>query len=102
MVAGLQLKNSIKNHFNHIPLAVLDYVKQSCIDVLSQPDDETSLICKTVSSVIAAIVRRGQVHNWLQVISILIENLDPHQPSTSRRVQVRLRVILEDHFSPIN
>jgi transportin-1 len=88
MVAGLQLKNSIKNNFNNIPLTVLDYVKQSCIGVLNQPD-ESLLINKTVSSVITAIVRRGQVHNWLQVISILIEKLDFAQsPAATKIVQV--------------
>lgn len=74
MIAGLQLKNSVKDNFNTIPLNVLDYVKQSCIQLLNFPDE--SCICKTVSSVIAAIVSRGQVHNWPQVIFILIEKLN--------------------------
>ncbi|GAA5807967.1 hypothetical protein MFLAVUS_001348 [Mucor flavus] len=76
MVAGLQLKNSIKNHFNTIPLRVLDYIKQLCTDVVNFPDE--SCICKTVSSVIAAILSRGQVHNWSSMILLLIEKLrDP-------------------------
>lgn len=76
MVAGLQLKNSIKNHFNTIPLRVLDYIKQLCTDVVNFPDE--SCICKTVSSVIAAILCRGQVHNWSSMILLLIEKLqDP-------------------------
>ncbi|KAG2237769.1 hypothetical protein INT48_009708, partial [Thamnidium elegans] len=76
MIAGLQLKNSIKNHFNTIPLRVLDYIKQLCTDVINFPDE--SCICKTVSSVIAAIISRGQVHNWSSMILLLIEKLqDP-------------------------
>lgn len=75
-IAGLQLKNSIKNHFNTIPLRVLDYIKQLCMDMVNYPDE--SCICKTVSSVIAAIISRGQVHNWSSMILLLIEKLqDP-------------------------
>ncbi|CAO3619625.1 unnamed protein product [Mucor fragilis] len=78
-VAGLQLKNNIKNNFNGMPLTVLNYVKQCCIDIIEMPQPS---IAKTVASVIAVIVRRGQVHNWIQVISTLIEKLDAEQPAT--------------------
>lgn len=87
-VAGLQLKNNIKNNFNSIPLTVLDYVKQCCIDIIESPQPS---IAKTVSSVIAVIVRRGQVHNWIRVISILIEKLNAEQPATVLHVGNDLR-----------
>lgn len=86
MIAGLQLKNSIKDNFNNIPLNVLDYVKQSCIHLLNVPD--APCINKTVSSVIAAIVGRGQVHNWPQVIFILIEQLKASNPVTLEVVYI--------------
>lgn len=73
MIAGLQLKNSIKEHFNTIPLTVLNYVKQSCIQLLFQPDEPC--INKTVSAVITAILSRGQLHNWSHILTILIEGL---------------------------
>ncbi|CEP17741.1 hypothetical protein [Parasitella parasitica] len=80
IIAGLHLKNNIKNHFNNIPLTVLDYVKQCCIDIIESPQPA---IAKAVSSVIAAIVQSGQVHNWIQVIRILIGKLDAQQPATA-------------------
>ena len=88
-IAGLQLKNNIKNHFNNMPLNVLDYVKQCCIDIIESPQPS---IAKTVSSVIAAIVRRGQVHNWTQVILLLIEKLNAQQPT------IILHVIIDKTF----
>ncbi|KAL9559161.1 hypothetical protein MBANPS3_000565 [Mucor bainieri] len=78
-VAGLQLKNNVQNNFNSIPLSVLDYVKQCCVDIVEMPQPS---IAKTVSSVIAVIVRRGQVHNWMQVILLLIEKLNAEQPAS--------------------
>lgn len=67
LVAGIQLKNNIKNQFNTIHLLTLDYIKEACISALLEPDSDP-LIHKSISSVISAIVRRGQVHNWIDVI----------------------------------
>ena len=72
-----------------MPLNVLDYVKQCCIDIIESPQPS---IAKTVSSVIAAIVRRGQVHNWTQVILLLIEKLNAQQPT------IILHVIIDKTF----
>jgi transportin-1 len=76
-MAGIQLKNNLKNHFNNIQLVVLDYVKQCCIEALDYPQPP---LCKTVSGIITAIVGRGQVHNWHQVILVLIQKLDDTNP----------------------
>lgn len=76
-MAGTCLKNNIKNNFNDIPIVILDYIKQCCIDTLEHPQPT---IYKNVSAVIAAIVGRGQVHNWLQIILILLEKLDDTNP----------------------
>lgn len=92
LIAGKQLKNNIKNHFNTMHLTVLDYVKESCISILNEPDSDP-LINKSVASIISAIVRRGQVHNWIHVINLLIEKLDdvsqPHVSKVSKRTHVQ-------------
>lgn len=73
-----------------MPLTVLNYVKQCCIDIIEMPQPS---IAKTVASVIAVIVRRGQVHNWIQVISTLIEKLDAEQPATVLHVRQDLQCV---------
>jgi transportin-1 len=84
-MAGIQLKINIKNNYDNIQVDVLDYVKQCCIDILDYPQPN---ICKNVSAVIDAIVGGGQVHSWLQVISILIEKLDNTNPIIVNVIQV--------------
>ncbi|KAG2202751.1 hypothetical protein INT47_004775 [Mucor saturninus] len=98
MIAGLQLKNSIKDHFNTIPLNVLEYVKQSCIQLLFQPD--LSPINKTVSAVIAAIIGRGQVHNWPQVLMILIEKLTDTQTPLVLEISLDTLVMICEDVAP--
>ncbi|KAI9469089.1 MAG: armadillo-type protein [Benjaminiella poitrasii] len=95
-IAGLQLKNNIKNNFNIIPLSVLDYVKQCCIDTLHSSEQQPASICKTVSSVIASIVSSGQAHNWLEVIILLVEKLDNPNQIISEVALDTLVMICED------
>ncbi|KAI8333104.1 armadillo-type protein [Chlamydoabsidia padenii] len=72
--AGLLLKNTILNHYNSIQLDVLDYIKFSCTKALQQPDSDSG-VRKAVASVIAALVTRGQVHNWFDILPLLVEKL---------------------------
>lgn len=96
LVAGIQLKNNIKNQFNTIHLLTLDYIKEACISALLEPDSDP-LIHKSISSVISAIVRRGQVHNWIDVILLLIKNIDDvSQPHVSKISLDTLVMICED------
>jgi hypothetical protein len=72
-LAGLNLKNNIRTYFNTIPPPVMDYVKECCVQHIGEPD---SSVRKAVGLVITAIVTRGQVHNWPQILQILMEKLD--------------------------
>lgn len=74
-VAGLTLKNNIRSHFPTIPVEVLAYVKECCLLHIGD-----SGVGKPVSLVIAAIVARGSIQNWPQVLQVLLEKLDdPNQ-----------------------
>ena len=70
-VAGLTLKNNIRAHFHNIPPPVIEYVKECSLQHIS---DES--VGKAVGIVIAAIVERGQVHNWFQALEVLMQKLD--------------------------
>lgn len=59
-----------------IPAPVLSYVKECCLQYIADPD-----IGKSVGNVVAAIIERGQVHNWLQALQVLMEKLDDPNPA---------------------
>ena len=65
------------------------------MQVLETPDPQW-VILSSVSTIIVDIVRRGQVHNWLQIIDFLIEKLNHHvNPPT--RVKCELLGAIFDH-----
>ena len=74
-IAGHLLKNNIRSYFNTIPLQVLDHVKLCCAEALNNPDPDLD-VRRTIASSIAAIVTRGQTHNWPQILQVLVEKLD--------------------------
>ncbi|KAL0080071.1 armadillo-type protein [Phycomyces blakesleeanus] len=75
VIAGLTLKNNIRSHFNAIPLYVLEHVKMCCTISLQSPEPDEG-VRKAIGSVITALVTRGQVHNWPEILEILINQLD--------------------------
>ncbi|KAI8366824.1 armadillo-type protein [Radiomyces spectabilis] len=90
-VAGLTLKNNIRAYYPTIPAPVMDYVKESCLQNVGDPE-----IGKAISLVIAAIVLRGQVHNWPQALQVLMEKLDSSDPVTVENAFSTLQRICED------
>lgn len=78
-IAGIHLKNNIRSFFNSMPLVVLDYIKQCCIEALDCPDPAPS-VRRTVGTVITAIVTRGQAHNWVEILHVLVAKLDSTDP----------------------
>lgn len=85
-VAGLTLKNNIRSYYPAIDQSVLDYVKQCCLEHIGE-----EVIGKTIGLVIAAIMDRGQVHNWPHGLQVLLEKLD--DPST---IVVEVRTLEEE------
>lgn len=78
-MAGDQLKLNLTNQFNRIPIRVLDYLKQTCLDYIQSPPlDENERILNTISCVISIIFSRGRIHHWSNGLMLLIEKLkDP-------------------------
>lgn len=74
LFAGTQLLNYITKSFNHLPLFVLNYMKKCCQDQFQEKEEEKE-VNKIVSFIITLIIRYGQVHNWIDMISFLIDNL---------------------------
>ncbi|KAJ1838382.1 hypothetical protein LPJ73_007094, partial [Coemansia sp. RSA 2703] len=72
-VAGLLLKNSVRQHFSSIPPHVLDYVKRKSIDAIGDPD---TLVRHTLGTVIATSVALGKIRNWPEILPRLMQLLD--------------------------
>ncbi|KAJ1885933.1 hypothetical protein LPJ66_009880 [Kickxella alabastrina] len=72
-VAGLLLKNSVRQDFNTIPPHVLEYVKRKSIDAIGDPD---TLVRHTLGTVIATSVALGKIRNWPEILPRLMQLLD--------------------------
>lgn len=74
-IAGLTLKNNILSNFHSTPIFVLNHVKAVCVQALEYPDPDPT-IRRTIGSVITAIVVRGQIMNWPEIMKLLVYELD--------------------------
>ncbi|KAJ2719596.1 hypothetical protein GGI07_005123 [Coemansia sp. Benny D115] len=72
-VAGLLLKNSVRQDFASIPPHVLDYVKRKSIDAIGDPE---ILVRHTLGTVIATSVSLGKIRNWPEILPRLMQLLD--------------------------
>lgn len=83
-VAGLTLKNNIRSHYPNISPQVLEYVKECCLQHIGD-----AAVGKSVSTVIASIVARGNIQNWPQVLQVLLEKLDDSSNPTMVEVTIQ-------------
>ncbi|KAI8320666.1 ARM repeat-containing protein [Martensiomyces pterosporus] len=72
-VAGLLLKNNVRQDFDNISPHVLDYVKRKSIDAIGDPD---TLVRHTLGTVIATVVALGKIKNWPEILPRLMQLLD--------------------------
>ncbi|KAK4517537.1 uncharacterized protein ATC70_000876 [Mucor velutinosus] len=100
-IAGLTLKNNILNSFNSTPLFVLDHVKSVCTRSLEFPDPDAT-IRRTIGSVITAIVVRGQIMNWPNIMNILAHRLDSPNSLSIEMALDTIQMICEDNALDVN
>jgi transportin-1 len=75
-IAGLVLKNNIRTHYEQIQPVILEYVKQHCLQSISDTDP---MVRSTAGIVVTTIVARGGLTAWPQVLPKLMELLDSPQ-----------------------
>ncbi|KAI7868535.1 armadillo-type protein [Spinellus fusiger] len=90
-VAGLTLKNNIRQHFVDIPMPVMNYIKQACLQHMG---DIT--VGKSVSLVIAAIMACGHVQQWPHALTVILEKLDDPEPAVVENAMNTLHKLCED------
>ncbi|KAJ2752093.1 hypothetical protein IWQ56_006787, partial [Coemansia nantahalensis] len=72
-VAGLLLKNKVRQDFDSIPPQVLDYVVRKSIEGIGDPD---TMVRHTLGTVVATVVALGKIGNWPEILPRLIQLLD--------------------------
>ncbi|KAJ2860345.1 hypothetical protein GGI22_002737 [Coemansia erecta] len=92
-VAGLLLKNNVRQGFATIPPHVLDYVKHKSIDAIGDPD---TLVRHTLGTVIATIITLGRLRNWPEILPRLMQLLDSSEYPVVEGAWDILRKICEE------
>ncbi|KAJ2157862.1 hypothetical protein GGF46_004198 [Coemansia sp. RSA 552] len=72
-VAGLLLKNKVRQDFDKISPQVLDYVVRKSIDEIGDP---ITMVRHTLGTVVATVVALGKIGNWPDVLPRLMQLLD--------------------------
>ncbi|KAJ2833502.1 hypothetical protein J3B01_004383 [Coemansia erecta] len=72
-VAGLLLKNKVRQDFKQIPRTVLEYVVSKSIDGIGDP---ITMVRHTLGTVVATVVALGKVSSWPDVLPRLLQLLD--------------------------
>jgi transportin-1 len=98
-VAGLMLKNNIKDHYSNLPTEVKNYIKSEVVSCLGDPLVD---IRRTVSSVITTIVVKGSLKNWPNLIHILMQYLDSGDQNAVNGALRTLYVICEDYSDKLD
>jgi hypothetical protein len=93
-VAGLLLKNNIKDYYNRMPKEVQNYVKK---EVLSSIGDPLPGIRRTVSSIVTTIVTKGKIEGWPSLMQSLIHLLDSTDPNVVEGALSTVFLICEDN-----
>ena len=75
-VAGLLLKNNVRQDFYNIPPQVLSYVKQKALSSIGDPD---TLVRHTLGTIIATIVKLGKISGWPEALPSLMQHLHSSQ-----------------------
>lgn len=73
MVAGLLLKNNIRDKFVQMPDETKQYIRDNIIVNVGDPHPQ---IRKTVASIITTIVAKSGLTNWSNLLPSLIQFLD--------------------------
>ncbi|PAA65300.1 hypothetical protein BOX15_Mlig026208g1, partial [Macrostomum lignano] len=72
-MAGLILKNNIKNHYQLYPAEVLECVKRACLACLG---DRSAMIRATVGTIITTMVSKARLEAWPELMPHLVASLD--------------------------
>ncbi|KAJ2611047.1 hypothetical protein H4S08_003341 [Coemansia sp. RSA 1365] len=97
-VAGLLLKNNVRQEFSTIPASVLDYVVRKSIDGIGDPD---TMVRHTLGTVVATVVEQGKLSSWPEVLPRLMQLLDSNEYPVVEGSWDILRKICEECYQEL-
>ncbi|CAL8108534.1 unnamed protein product [Orchesella dallaii] len=92
-LAGLILKNNLKQHYEALPKETIDFIKSECLVSLG---DSSSLIRATVGILITTIQVKGKITQWPELIPSLCSMLDSQDYNVCEGAFGALQKICED------
>ena len=92
-MAGLQLKNNVKQHWNHLAPEVQEYVRQNLLGSLG---DKSAYIRATVGTCITTIIYAGGLEAWEQLLPTLYQMLDSPEAEVVDGAFAALYKVCED------
>jgi len=98
-VAGITLKNIIRENYNAIPDPVKNYIRQ---EVLSCIGDPMSQVRKTIGSIITTLLTKGGLQSWPSLLPSLIQLLDSTDLNTVEGTFSSLSLISEDFANRVD
>mmetsp|Transcript_11007 Transcript_11007/g.15159 ORF Transcript_11007/g.15159 Transcript_11007/m.15159 type:complete len:901 (+) Transcript_11007:157-2859(+) len=98
-VAGLFLKNNVRQSYDNIPDEVKQFIKTQILKCIGDPMPQ---IRKTVGSIISTIVTKGGLKQWQNLIPTLIQLLDNNDLNVVSGVMQTMVVLCEDYSDKLD
>lgn len=93
-VAGLILKNNIKENYRNIAEEVKFYIKQEILRCLEDPQPQ---VRKALSSIVTTLLLKGGISSWPGLLQTLVQCLDSNDANAVDGAFNTLLLICEDY-----
>lgn len=99
-IAGLLLKNNIRNYYETLNPAVKQFIQENVLICLGDPDDN---IRTTAGTIISAVLRHSGLKSWNGLLENLISALNNQQtdPKFVDGILCALKMICEDTYEEL-
>jgi transportin-1 len=93
-MAGLLLKNNVKDSYGKMPPEVQNYIKMQILGCLADPQVN---VRRTVATIVTTILLRGGVASWPKLLEVLKEGLETNDENCIDGAFYTMTLICEDH-----
>ncbi|KAJ3339678.1 hypothetical protein HDU93_007904 [Gonapodya sp. JEL0774] len=98
-IAGLLVKNNIRNHWERISSPSLEYVKSCVVAGLADPQNT---IRSTSGTIITTIISRGGIQTWPTILPNLMQMLSHPEPNVVEGAFGALQKVCEDNAKQLD
>ncbi|KXS22101.1 ARM repeat-containing protein [Gonapodya prolifera JEL478] len=98
-IAGLLVKNNIRNHWDRISAASLEYVKTCVVVGLADPQNT---IRSTTGTIITTVISKGGIQSWPSILGQLIQLLNHPDANVIEGAFGALQKVCEDNAKQLD